>query len=328
VDDGQAGRALRLTYDVDVAAAYEDTRGDPARILEEAEKTISRRLDATVAGRRARVSTKGGQVVVELATLDAEALDAEALDEVKGVIARSGRLEFDLVDEAASDKVFGALNEDALPPEEGIALYEEAAPDGVDATGKKRSVRARYARMACRPPSHARESMSDCVGRFRSWAASLSVPADRRVAFEAVTQPVPDTQPPRFEPVGWRTLVVRARPELTNGAIADASIGQDKQNSDPFYVLVSFTRAGASRFEQVTAENVNRRFAIVLDGIVDSAPVIKQAVAGGKATITMGAWDADKQERDAKQLELVLRTGALPAPVRLVSEERIDPRER
>jgi preprotein translocase subunit SecD len=312
---------LRLTYEVDVAAA-QDGDNDSARVVEEARKTISQRLDAMVGG-RARVSARGGQVVVELAPLDAETLET-----VKRVMARSGRLEFDLIDEAATDKLFGALHEEALPRGEGIALNEERAPDGVDATGTKRWVRTRYARMACRPPSHAQESTGDCLGRFRGWAATLGVPADCLIAFEAVIELVPDTEPPRFEPIGWRTFLVRVPPELTNAAIADASSGEGKQNFDSYYVLVSFTRSGALRFEQFTRQNVNRRLAIVLDGIVDSAPVIQAAIGGGKATITMGAGDPEKQKRDAKQLELVLRSGALPAPVRLVSEERIGPRAR
>ena len=260
---------LRLTYDVDVAAAYERD-ADPERVMKQTRDTIVRRLDATVGGRSAHVSTKGNDVVIELV-----ALDTVTLGLVKGVVARAGRLEFDVVDDAASDKVFGAVREETLPPGEGLALYQEMAPDGIDPGGTKRSIKGSYARMACRPPSHAQESTRECLQRFRGWAATLEVPPDRRVAFQAVTEPLPESEPPRFEQVGWRTLVVLARPELANDAIADASAGRDKE-FEQYYVLVSFTPSGAARFEEVTGANVNRRFAIVLDGIVDSAPVIKQ----------------------------------------------------
>jgi preprotein translocase subunit SecD len=90
-------------------------------------------------------------------------------------------------------------------------------------------------------------------------------------------------------------------------------------------VLLSFSPAGGDRFEEVTGANVNRRFAIILDDIVDSAPVIKTKIGGGKATITMGAGDPEKQLHDAKQLELVLRSGALPAPITPSSESTIGP---
>jgi preprotein translocase subunit SecD len=125
--------------------------------------------------------------------------------------------------------------------------------------------------------------------------------------------------------VGWRTVYLHRHGELTQDAIVDASVGHDPQNFDQYYVLLSFSPAGADRFKEVTGANVNRRFAIILDDIVDSAPVIKQKIGGGRATITMGAGDPDKQEHDAKQLELVLRAGALPAPVHLVSEEPLHP---
>jgi preprotein translocase subunit SecD len=105
------------------------------------------------------------------------------------------------------------------------------------------------------------------------------------------------------------------RAELTGDYITDASIGQDQQNFGQYYVLLSFSPAGADRFEEVTGANVDRRFAIILDDMVDSAPVIKQKIGGGRATITMGAGDPEKQLHDAKQLELVLRSGALPAPI-------------
>jgi preprotein translocase subunit SecD len=112
---------------------------------------------------------------------------------------------------------------------------------------------------------------------------------------------------------------------VTGDYITDASIGQDQQNFGQYYVLLSFSPAGADRFEEVTGANVNRRFAIILDDNVDSAPVIKQKIGGGKATITMGAGDPDKQLHDAKQLELVLRSGALPAPITPSSESVIGP---
>src|ERR1700680_4974771 len=100
---------------------------------------------------------------------------------------------------------------------------------------------------------------------------------------------------------------------------------QDQQNFGQFYVLLSFSPAGADRFEEVTGANVNRRFAIILDDLVDSAPVIKSKIGGGKATITMGAGDQEKQLHDAKQLELVLRSGALPAPITPSNESLIGP---
>jgi len=120
-------------------------------------------------------------------------------------------------------------------------------------------------------------------------------------------------------------LYLFARAELTGDYITDASIGQDQQNFGQYYVSLSFSPAGADRFEEVTGANVNRRFAIILDDIVDSDPVIRQKIGGGRAQITMGAGDPEKQLHDARQLELVLRSGALPAPITPSSESTIGP---
>ena len=93
-----------------------------------------------------------------------------------------------------------------------MAPYQDMAPDGLDGTGHKKSAKALYARMSCQPPKYPSESMSDCLGRFKAWTKTLSVPDDHTVGFEAVTEPVDGTEPLQFKQVGWRTLTsTRAR---------------------------------------------------------------------------------------------------------------------
>jgi preprotein translocase subunit SecD len=75
----------------------------------------------------------------------------------------------------------------------------------------------------------------------------------------------------------------------------------------------------------VTGANVQRRFAIILDDVIDSAPVIKSKIAGGHASITLGAGDPEEQLSKARKLELVLRSGALPAPISPSNESLIGP---
>jgi preprotein translocase subunit SecD len=77
---------------------------------------------------------------------------------------------------------------------------------------------------------------------------------------------------------------------------------------------------GARIFEQITAANVKRRLAIVLDNRVYSAPVIQERIAGGRASIT-GNFDL----KEARDLAIVLRAGALPAPVEIVEERTVGP---
>ena len=84
------------------------------------------------------------------------------------------------------------------------------------------------------------------------------------------------------------------------------------------YVSIDFSREGAGIFARVTAENVSKRMAIVLDGAVYSAPVIKTRIGGGSAMIEGGfSYDG------ARDLALVLRAGALPAPLIKLEERSV-----
>lgn len=291
------------------------------RAVAQAKDTVSRRVDE-LGLREASVTTRDEDIIVEV-----PGSNEESFREIKDTIRRTARLEFKMLDDTGSGRAFGppALKPDDLPEGEGIALYDEVAPDGLDGSGHRKSVHANYARMSCQPPKYPSETMSECLGRFKDWAKTLTVPDDHVVGFESVTEPVEGSEPLQFKQVGWRTLYMYARAELTGEYITDAGIGQDQQNFGQYYVQLTFSPAGADRFEEVTGANVNRRFAIILDDVVDSAPVIKQKIGGGRAQITMGAGDPEKQLHDAKQLQLVLQSGALPAPITPSSEQTIGP---
>ncbi len=292
------------------------------RAVAQAKDTVNRRVDE-LGLREAAVTTRDEDIIVEV-----PGSDEASFNQIKEIIRKTARLEFKMLDDGGSEKVFGppAVKAEDIPADEGIAQYTEAAPDGVDGSGhKKQPVRGYYARISCQPPKYPAESMSECLARFKAWAATLNVPDDHAVGFEQVTEPIEGTEPQQFKPVGWRTVYMYARAELTGDYITDASTGQDQQDFGHYYVLLSFSPAGADRFEEVTGANINRRFAIILDDIVDSAPVIKSKIGGGKATITMGAGDQEKQLHDARQLELVLRSGALPAPITPSNESLIGP---
>jgi preprotein translocase subunit SecD len=85
-------------------------------------------------------------------------------------------------------------------------------------------------------------------------------------------------------------------------------------------VSIEFDREGARRFERITSENVGKRLAIVLDNTIYSAPVIRERIAGGQAQIT-GSFTIE----EARDLAIVLRAGALPAPVRIEYESIVGP---
>jgi protein-export membrane protein SecD len=126
-----------------------------------------------------------------------------------------------------------------------------------------------------------------------------------------------------FEGLTGRQLyVVKRQAELTGGMIAsaDAQIGLEQTNPGGWGVSMKMTPRGRADFSRVTGNNVGRQLAIVLDGIVSSAPNIRERIPSGSASIT-GNFDAD----NAKDLAIVLRAGALPAPVNIIEERTVGP---
>jgi len=141
--------------------------------------------------------------------------------------------------------------------------------------------------------------------------------------FAKGTQPVPAGTEVLYElskgPGGERRkgqpLLVETSTLMTGDVVSDARVRPGDLPSSRI-VALDLNARGARLFEEITAANVNRRLAIVLDDTIYSAPVIKERIPGGRAVIS-GSFTTD----EARDLAIVLRTGALPAPV-TVSEER------
>lgn len=113
--------------------------------------------------------------------------------------------------------------------------------------------------------------------------------------------------------------VLKKKTMLTGDLLTDAQVRIDSQYNQP-YVAIEFNSVGAKLFDQITASNVGKRFAIVLDNNVYSAPVIRERISGGSAQIT-GSFD----EKEARDLAIVLRAGALPAPVKIIQNVTVGP---
>ena len=107
--------------------------------------------------------------------------------------------------------------------------------------------------------------------------------------------------------------VLKSPAMISGDDINDAFVQWDRLG-DP-YVSLEFKGPGGKKFGQVTGDNVGKRFAIVLDDQVRSAPVIREKISGGRAQISMGSGDMGSMQSEAQILSMVLRTGALPAPV-------------
>jgi SecD/SecF fusion protein len=117
--------------------------------------------------------------------------------------------------------------------------------------------------------------------------------------------------------------VLKKEPEMTGGSVAsaEAQVGLEQTNPGAWGVSMKMTPKGRSEFARVTGANVGRQLAIVLDGVVQSAPFIRDRIPSGDASITGGSIDINA----AKDLAIVLRAGALPAPVKILEERTVGP---
>ena len=123
----------------------------------------------------------------------------------------------------------------------------------------------------------------------------------------------------------WKTYLVYRSAEVTGEYIQDARVAIDQEFNRP-YVQLNFDATGADMFAETTTENVNQRFAIMMDDEVQSAPVINEPITGGRARITLGDMQSYTEiQEEAQNLVIVLRHGALPAPIERQFETMVGP---
>ena len=113
--------------------------------------------------------------------------------------------------------------------------------------------------------------------------------------------------------------VIKKQVLVSGGELSDAQTGFDQRSGEPV-VNFKFNSQGARKFAQATAENVGQRFAIVLDNEVISAPVIREPIPGGQGQIS-----GNFTVQSANDLAILLRAGALPAPLTPIEERTVGP---
>jgi preprotein translocase subunit SecD len=113
-------------------------------------------------------------------------------------------------------------------------------------------------------------------------------------------------------------FLLKKKTLMTGEVLKDAQVRFDEFGQP--YVALEFDPRGAKMFDRITAKNVKKRLAIILDNNVYSAPVIQERISGGRAQIT-GSFT----ENDARDLAIVLRAGALPAPVKILENRSVGP---
>jgi SecD/SecF fusion protein len=114
-------------------------------------------------------------------------------------------------------------------------------------------------------------------------------------------------------------ILLKDKTLMTGDTVKTAHVRIGGTYNEP-YVALEFTDRGARLFEKITGDNVGKRLAIVLDGVTRSAPVIRERIGGGHAQIS-GSFTPD----EASDLAIVLRAGALPAPISIIQNVTVGP---
>ncbi|MBP8975415.1 MAG: protein translocase subunit SecD [Bacteroidetes bacterium] len=117
----------------------------------------------------------------------------------------------------------------------------------------------------------------------------------------------------------YQLIAVRATPELTGGVITDAMQSVDPEDNRPI-VNMEMNSEGAREWARITGANIGKRIAIILDNACYSAPVVQQKITGGRSRIT-----GMETPNEARLLEIVLKAGALPAPVTIIEKRTVGP---
>lgn len=285
------------------------------RAVSQAREIILRRVDE-LGLREAAVSTRDEDIIVEV-----PGEDQKAFDSIREIISQTARLEFKLL--ADDEDFFGPIakrgNQETLP--EGLEFLEESPLVGLDDGGEPKAKKTTYVFFRMKPGEQSKQALE----RLKEWVSTLPITSDREIGYQLVHETDPDTQKERE--IGWRTYYLRSRAEVTGDMVRDATAQADQEQGGlgGWHVALTFTDQGGRVFDRITTVNIKRRFAIILDGRTESAPTIQSRIPGGHAQITMGSGDPEVQLRDSRKLELVLRSGALPAPISPTNEQRIGP---
>ncbi len=268
--------------------------------VQQAVRTVGDRID-TMGLREATVIGRDNDLIVEI-----PGADESMFDRIRAIISRTARLEFKILDDESS---FIADLKD-LP--EGIEKESEAAPAGET----KPNVRVDY--LVARGEG-ARQRLSDYI-------ENLDLPDDHQLILNELTAADDPGAERKASDEAWRTFYVFRTTDVTGEDIEDAFVSFDPQEGNRPVVSLQFNSDGAGKFEELTGRNVKRRMAIVLDDRAESAPVIQTRIGGGRAQITLGSYrDYNQLLGEANDLVVVLRAGALPAPLRPSNEQLIGP---
>jgi len=280
-----------------------------AKAVEQAEKTIRNRIDKWGVTEPDIKRKANSQIQIQLPGFK----DPEKAKELLG---RTAQLEFKIADD--ENPALDALRSAVAQCPGGRAGMQVPLPEGGCWTAETIELPNGGSRAATLLATNTRPELEKLI---QEKAAPLLDASKNVIGIGEAT--VHGAQG-AFQGRYYRTYLLRARTELTGDYIADAGVGVD--NSDPLQsgrpvVTFKMTAEGARLMEKLTTENMRRRMATVLDDKVETAPYIQGRISSnGQITLGSGT-DRQRQFEEASDISVVLKAGALPAPV-TISEER------
>ena len=283
---------VKMRFDPDRVAEIEDLS------LRQAIETIRNRVDQFGVA-EPTIIKKGTDIVVEL-----PGAKAQDFERIKSIIGRTAQLEFKIVDDSSEYMKKVAA---AVPKTGAITVAPESWTE--------KNSGAQHEDVYLRVKEKDREELTKFIAGL---TADLAVPNDREIGLELMSsREVSEGTPDKY----YRTYFLKKRAGVTGEYLADAQESWDEMGRPE--VAFTMNRQGASMMEKLTGENVGRKMAVVLDERITSAPVIESKI-GERGRITMGGYgDPFKLQQEVKDLVGVLRSGALPAPLKKSFETQV-----
>jgi preprotein translocase subunit SecD len=292
VSKDPATGTVSLKYDSDRVAEVEELA------LRQAIETIRGRVDKFGVA-EPTIIKKGTDIVVEL-----PGLKQADFERIKNIIGRTAQLEFKIVDDGSDymKKLAASIPKDgpiSVVPESWTEKHSGAQHEDI------------YLRVKEKDRAELDKFIAGLTG-------DMAVPNDREISLELMSpREASEGTPDRY----YRTYLLKKRAGVTGEYLANADESWDEMGRPE--VAFTMNRQGANMMEKLTGENVGRKMAVVLDEKITSAPVIESKI-GERGRITMGGYgDPFKLQQEVKDLVGVLRSGALPAPLKKSFETQV-----
>lgn len=275
--------------------------------VEQAAQVIRNRVDE-LGLVNASVSVSGVDIIIEIPGRPGTAM----VDRIKRIIKRTARLEFKIVDDEEKE-IYNKLSP-LVFKDKHIKLMEEGHSYYLLASDIKEENKV--------------VSGKELLEKFLKEAEKQGIkPKPNRIfLIGEVTSGKSSSRVSKEAQRVWRTYYLVDEAKVTGEHIQEATVAYDSREGNMPFVSLNFNEEGKKLFGEVTTNNVHKRLAIILDEVVYSAPEIQEPITGGRARITMGGYKSFKElQEEAKDLVVVLRAGALPAPITLINENIIGP---